>query len=134
MKIRGIARSTLEFVLEVSKSCHPNEFAGLMQARDDIISEIMILPGTESGETSAIMHIYMMPSVRSIGSVHSHPSPNTTPSNADLALFSKTGNYHIIVGAPYNENSWTCYNEKGEKIKLEVLDVDLGNDDDWELV
>ncbi|NOQ33810.1 MAG: metal-dependent protease of the PAD1/JAB1 superfamily [Methanosarcinales archaeon] len=126
-EIRGIARETLEFILEVSKSTAPNEFAGLLRAEDGIITEVVVLPGTESSEVSAVMHIYMLPMISVAGSVHSHPTPNTRPSQHDLSLFTRTGNCHIIAGFPYNEHSWTCYDAYGARRKLPVLDVEFGD-------
>lgn len=125
MEIKGIARETLHFVLEASKSMAPLEFAGLLQEKDGVITEILILPGTESSDSSAILRLYMMPNVRAAGSVHSHPGPNRKPSRADLRLFSKTGECHIIVGAPYDEDSWTCYGRNGKVRELPVLDVEF---------
>lgn len=125
MQIKGIARDTLNFILEASKSMAPDEFAGLLQEKDGIITEVLILPGTESSNTNAILRLYMMPNIKAVGSVHSHPGPNRSPSQADLHLFSRTGNYHIIAGSPYNEESWTCYNREGIMIELPVLDVEF---------
>lgn len=125
MQINGIARDTLNFILEASKSMAPQEFAGLLQEKDGIITEVLILPGTESSDTNAILRLYMMPNIKAVGSVHSHPGPNRNPSQADLHLFSKTGNYHIIAGRPYNEENWTCYNREGKIIELPVLDVEF---------
>ncbi|MBC2763448.1 MAG: metal-dependent protease of the PAD1/JAB1 superfamily, partial [ANME-2 cluster archaeon] len=82
MKVNGIARETLEFILSVSKSMAPKEFAGLLQVEDGVIAEVLILPGTESSEQNAVIKLFMMPNVSSVGSVHSHPGPNITPSNA----------------------------------------------------
>ncbi|HET8685052.1 MAG TPA: Mov34/MPN/PAD-1 family protein [Methanosarcina sp.] len=125
MQIKGIARDTLNFILEASKSMAPDEFAGLLQEKDGIITEVLILPGTESSNTNAILRLYMMPNIKAVGSVHSHPGPSRNPSQADLHLFSKTGNYHIIVGHPYNKQSWTCYNREGKTIELPVLDIEF---------
>lgn len=125
MQVKGIARDTLNFILEASRSMAPEEFAGLLQEKNGIITEVLILPGTESSDTNAVFRLYMMPNIKAAGSVHSHPGPNRDPSQADLHLFSKTGNYHIIVGRPYNEKSWTCYNREGKVIELPVLDVEF---------
>ena len=89
MKIIGIARETLEFILSVSKSSAPMEFAGLMQQTDGVITDIMILPGTESSDRNAVIKLFMMPNIKSVGSIHSHPTSNVTPSKADLRLFGK---------------------------------------------
>lgn len=129
MQIKGIARDTLNFILEASKSMAPEEFAGLLQEKDGIITEVLILPGTESSDTSAVLRLYMMPNVKSAGSVHSHPGVNRRPSEADLHLFSKTGNCHIIVGRPYDIKSWTCYDREGKVRELQVLDVEFEEED-----
>jgi proteasome lid subunit RPN8/RPN11 len=128
-EIKGIARETLHFILEVSKSTYPNEFAGLLEAKDGIISNILFLPGTESSESSAILRLFMMPNISTVGSVHSHPSSIIRPSNADLRLFRKTGNHHIIVGHPFAEHNWKCFNGDGNEIELEVLDVELEDEE-----
>jgi proteasome lid subunit RPN8/RPN11 len=130
MQIKGIARDTLSFILEASKSMAPNEFAGLLQEKDGIITEVLILPGTESSDTNAVLRLYMMPNIKAAGSIHSHPSPNRSPSKADLRLFSNTGNYHIIVGYPYDEQSWTCYDRNGKIRELPVLDVEFEDYED----
>lgn len=127
--IKGIAKETLNFVLEVSKSTFPNEFAGLLQAKDGIITDILFLPGTESSEINAVLKLFMMPNISAVGSVHSHPSSVIRPSKADLRLFSKTGNHHIIVGHPFGPENWKCFNGSGEEIILNVLDVEIEDDE-----
>ena len=106
----------------------PEEFAGLLQADDEIITEVLILPGTESSRMSALIRLYMLPNMEVAGSAHSHPSANIRPSEPDLAFFSRTGDYHIIVGPPFNEKSWACYDASGERRDLAVLDVEFKDD------
>ena len=108
-RIAGIARDTLNFILEASRSTAPAEFAGLLQADGEIITEVLILPGTESSRMSALIGLYMLPNMQVAGSVHSHPSGALLPSEPDLLFFSRTGDYHIIVGPPFDEHSWVCY-------------------------
>lgn len=113
----------------------PEEFAGLLQADKDIITEVLIIPGTESSRMSALIRLYMLPNMQVVGSVHSHPSANIQPSRQDLLFFSKTGDYNIIVGPPFDEQSWACYNILGERRNLPVLDVefqDEGFDEDFD--
>ena len=124
-KVQGIARDTLDFILEASKSSMPQEFAGLLQADKEIITEVLVIPGTESSRMSALIRLYMLPNISVVGSVHSHPSANITPSQQDLIFFSKTGDYNIIVGPPFTERSWACYNILGERRNLPVLDVEF---------
>ncbi|HPJ31108.1 MAG TPA: Mov34/MPN/PAD-1 family protein [Methanothrix sp.] len=132
VEVRGIARDTLYFILEASRSTLPVEFAGLLRAEDGVITEVIMLPGTESSSKSALVRLYMLPNMRIAGSVHSHPSPNIRPSQADLIFFSKTGDYHIIAGTPFDMESWTCYDRTGRERDLPVLDVEVGEEDeDW---
>lgn len=132
-KVRGIARETLKFILEASRDSLPEEFAGLLQAEEEVITEVLILPGTESSRMSAFIRLYMLPNMKIAGSVHSHPSGSITPSQEDLAFFSRTGDYHIIAGLPFNEKSWACYDASGERRDLPVLDVEFKDDLEEEL-
>jgi len=124
--VKGIARDTLEFILEASRSSMPLEFAGLLQANsENVITEVLIVPGTEQSRMSALIRLYMLPNMQVVGSVHSHPSSNIRPSGEDLAFFSRTGDYHIIVGPPFDENSWICYDSLGQRRVLPVLDIEF---------
>lgn len=128
-RIKGIARDTLDFILNAARSSHPDEFAGLLEEEGGVIVNVILLPGTISSNRGARIHLDMMPlHLSSVGSVHSHPTPNNRPSQADLAFFSKWGDYHIIVGYPYDDKAWTCYNTQGERRALPVLNVDLDPD------
>ncbi|MBL7117547.1 MAG: Mov34/MPN/PAD-1 family protein [Candidatus Syntrophoarchaeum sp.] len=126
-KIVGIVKDTLGFILEVSKSNHPREFIGMLCADADVITDVFFLPGTVSSDENAIIRLDMMPmGLDYVGSVHSHPHPAAMrPSEQDLLTFSKTGNCHIITFYPYEEDSWRCYNSKGEERELEIVEKDL---------
>ena len=124
-RVWGIEREVLNLILEVSKETYPKEFAATLIAKKGIIREINLLPGTLSGNTSAIVRTHMQPpdiTLSVVGLVHSHPSGNFRPSGADTFLFSKFGNTHIIVGSPYDMNSWQAYDAYGEPIELEVVE------------
>ena len=126
MRRRGksleIARETLDFILEVSKSSHPREFFGLLCAEGDLITEVVFLPGTISSEKSAVIRREMIPmGLRSVGSVHSHPSAGSLrPSEQDLRIFPRMGEYHLITCYPYEEQDWKCYNARGDERELRV--------------
>ncbi|MFH1821444.1 MAG: Mov34/MPN/PAD-1 family protein [Methanobacteriota archaeon] len=120
--ITRIDREALKFILGVSRSNHPREFAGVLRARGDTVTEVLILPGTLSSGRSAVLHLHMLPiDPSACGTVHSHPSPFAHPSDEDLALFAKFGSIHIIAAYPYNEDSWKAYNHRGEEINLEIV-------------
>jgi len=122
VRISRIDREALEFILAASRASHPKEFAGVLKAKGETVSEILLLPGTVSSNKSAVFRLQMLgiyPSAR--GTVHSHPSSNASPSQEDLALFDKFGEVHIIAAFPYTADSWRAYNLRGEPIDLEVV-------------
>ncbi len=120
-----ITKSCLEMILESSKDVFPKEFGGLLRVDSydkHLITEIVMLPGTISGNTHAIFQMHMRPIDYSIiGTVHSHPSGSFYPSNADKEMFRKYGKVHIIVASPFSFESWSAYDYDGEKIKLEIF-------------
>jgi len=123
MRIRGIRKDLISLLLQLGRELHPNEYAGLLREQDGIIEEINLLPGTTSNETSAAMHLDMMPlDTHLAGSVHSHPNGVIIPSDADLGFFPRTGRYHIIVGFPYEEGDWRCFSANGTPVDLGVLE------------
>ena len=121
--VSGIAHEALAFILEASKSTHPHEFAGLLREDKGVITEVLLVPGTTSDDTSAHMLLSMMPLDMSVvGSVHSHPVHDLRFSEADLGMFGMKGHYNIIVSYPYTEKDWVCYDPAGKKIDLPVVE------------
>ena len=127
--VQGIAKDTLDFILEASRSSMPDEFAGLLQADKEIITEVLIVPGTESSRMSALIRLYMLPNIQVVGSAHSHPSSDIRPSKEDIAFSSRTGDYHIIVGPPFDESSWACYDPLGQRRELPVVNIEFDDKD-----
>ena len=117
-----IRRELLETLFALGKSQHPNEFLAILKQKDGIIEEFELAPGTISGKSSAAFDTFMMPlDTNTAGSAHSHPSGAVRPSDADLRFFPKTGRYHIIIGAPYNEDTWKAFHANGEPVLIEVI-------------
>jgi hypothetical protein len=54
------------------------------------------------------------------------------PSDADLGTFGQ-GDVHIIVGAPYGRTNWQAFDNAGEPIELDVLDVELPEEEFFEM-
>ncbi len=122
-RVWGIKKSMIEFIIEASKDSYPNEFYAKLLQKNGVISEFSIIK-TIHGRTHAIPFTYMEPPdifLETAGTVHSHPSGNNHPSQADLEFFSKYGDTHIIIGYPYNQYTWAAYNRLGEPIELEVV-------------
>jgi len=119
-----ITKKCLDLIFESAKESYPNEFGALLRVdteKKDTIIELVLLPGTISGDSHAIFKLHMLPIDFSIvGTVHSHPSPYPRPSDADLQLFRKHGKIHIIVAKPFDNTSWKAYNFKGEEVIIDV--------------
>ena len=121
-KVYGILRKTLRMILEASKDTYPKEFAAILRAEEGIITELLLLPGTISGDVHATFRLHMLPVDFSVvGTVHSHPSGNYHPSDADRNLFSHFGRVHIIAGSPYAETTWQAYDHNGMPRPLEIV-------------
>lgn len=122
MSIEEIYRGVVDLILHASRSSDPNEFAGLLRSEGKRITEVLLLPGTFSSERSALMKLNMLPVSSDVcGSVHSHTSPKSRPSKADLNFFGKFGEVHIIAASPYNESSWKAFDQRGRERGLEVV-------------
>lgn len=122
-KIHSIRKRTLRMILEASKSSYPEEFGAFLRAEKGVIRELILLPGTVSGQNHASFKLYMLPiDFTIVGTVHSHPSGACYPSDADLELFRKYGWVHIIACMPYDRNSWVAYDMTGEEKVLKVVD------------
>lgn len=121
-----ITKNCLDLIFESSKSSYPQEFGALLRVdrvNKNTVIEVVLLPGTISGDSHAIFHLHMLPVDYSVvGTVHSHPSSIARPSNADLDLFSHFGRIHIIVGvSPFGDVSWRTYDYIGNEVSMEII-------------
>jgi proteasome lid subunit RPN8/RPN11 len=134
-ELLGIAEETLEFALQASEDTHPNEYMGMLRGTEAdklgldregmVITDVLVIPGTESNSVSATVKTNMIPNDRhALGSVHSHPNGALRPSQEDLQTFTR-GEVHIIIGAPYGPTNWRAFDSHGDPRDLNVLDVDL---------
>lgn len=117
-----IKKEVMNLICEAAKDTYPNEFAAFLRMKYNIVYEIVMLPGTISGSRSATYQLHMKPiDFTIVGTVHSHPSGVTLPSDADLDLFSKTGKLHIIVGFPFDLTNFSAYDRYGKQIEVELI-------------
>jgi proteasome lid subunit RPN8/RPN11 len=114
----------LRAVLEGARRLYPRELVLLLRGEKKKnlvkISEIVVPPLATHGRGFANIPIHMLPMDFSIlGTVHSHPSGNLTPSIADLNhIF---GIIIVIVGFPFaDETDVAVYNRDGEKLRLQI--------------
>jgi len=116
----------IDEIINIAIESHPNEFIALLEGKIEKkvlkIKGLVFLPGETSNE-GAVMQTFMKPiSTGTIGSVHSHPGFNASPSNADLYFFSKNGLFHLIIAEPYNRNSIRAYNTVGAEIGYKIIE------------
>ena len=120
-----ITEKCLNLIFEAAKSSYPNEFGAFLRVDDNyhnIISEIILLPGTIQGDSHTIFKLHLMPiDYNIVGTVHSHPSKIYFPSNADIQLFQKYGKIHIISAYPYDIKNFKTYDRFGKIIDIEIV-------------
>ncbi|AFK22238.1 Mov34/MPN/PAD-1 family protein [Pyrococcus sp. ST04] len=122
MKVK-IRRELFDYLLELARSFHPNEFAGLLREKDGVFEEVLIVPKGYFGTRSVYFDLSLLPHDESIkGTVHSHPSPYPYPSQGDLMFFSKFGGVHVIIAFPYIPETTKAFTSNGEEIDIEIVD------------
>ncbi|MHA1819832.1 MAG: Mov34/MPN/PAD-1 family protein [Promethearchaeota archaeon] len=116
-----ISKDLMKGILKWANDYYPEEVLGLLRKRNGVVAEFILPPGFDSSPTMAIFSPNMLPIDTSIvGSVHSHPSGNITPSGADKAMFSRYP-LNIIVGPPFNFNCIGCYDREGKPIEFMLV-------------
>jgi proteasome lid subunit RPN8/RPN11 len=119
-----IPREILEMVLESARTLHPKESIFLLRGKTTKnsldISELVIPPAATYGSGFSAFPMHMLPMDFSlVGTIHSHPSGNLTPSSEDLN--NSMGRVIIIVAFPYHgKESVAAYNRDGKKLTLQV--------------
>ncbi|CDG65678.1 MAG: hypothetical protein PWQ15_1443 [Methanobacterium sp.] len=111
-------------IIQIARESHPLEFAALLEGeiKGNIlkIDSLVFLPG-ETSNQGAVMKTFMMPLTTStVGSVHSHPIPNASPSSADLQFFAENGFFHLIIAYPYTKDSIIAYDTFGEIVDYHI--------------
>jgi len=114
----------LQAIFEGARRLYPKEMVLLLRGERKKnlvkISELVVPPLATYGSSFANIPLHMLPIDFSIvGTVHSHPSGDLTPSIADLNhVF---GMILVIVGFPFaDERNVAVYNRSGEKLKLQI--------------
>ncbi len=116
-------RRVIDSILTFCKMHHPNEAILVLCGSNNkdrlIVERLMIPPLSEYGPYYSGFPISMLPYDRSIiGTAHSHPSGNASPSLTDLHNF--IGLISVIVRYPYEDNDLFCYNSQGEALEFSI--------------
>lgn len=120
-----IDKEVTDEIMNIARESYPNEFMALLEGKieDKIlkITGLIFLP-VDTSQEGAVMQVFMQPlSTNSVGSVHSHPGPNASPSDADLHFFSKKGLFHIIIAEPYDLDSIRAYDSYGNIVDFKTI-------------
>ncbi len=119
-----VDKELLQAILEGARRLYPREMVLLLRGKKKKnlvnIHELVVPPLATYGSNFANIPLHMLPMDFSIvGTVHSHPSGNLTPSTADLNH--AFGTILMIVGFPFaNERNVAAYNRNGEKLTLQI--------------
>ena len=122
MLVLAIDRDVLDLLLEMGRPSASSEFIVMTGAENGVITTVYPIAGTTVTSASATIFMDMIPlGMQIAGTAHSHPNGALWPSDADLQTFAETGQCHIIVGDPYDSDSWRCFDREGHERPLEVL-------------
>jgi len=120
----SISQELLQTIFEGARRLYPKETILLLRGekkKNSIkISELVVPPLATHGLGFANIPLHMLPMDFSIlGTVHSHPSGNLTPSTTDLNhIF---GSILMIVGFPFaDERNIAAYNRDGKMLTLQI--------------
>ncbi|MFB3887978.1 MAG: Mov34/MPN/PAD-1 family protein [Candidatus Bathyarchaeia archaeon] len=115
----------LDAIFAGAKRLYPRESFLLLRGKKRkgiiYISDLVVAPFAVHGRGFADFNPYMLPTDFSlVGTVHSHPSGDITPSDTDLNHF--FGRILMIVGHPFEgEGCVAVYDSNGEKLPLELV-------------
>jgi len=121
----ALTAELLDSIFEGARRLYPKETILLLRGKktkDTIrVEELVVPPLATYGPGFAHIPLYMLPMDFSIvGTVHSHPSGNITPSDVDFNHF--FGRILMIVGFPFaDERNVAVYNSHGEKLHVEIV-------------
>lgn len=120
-----IPQDILDAIFAGAKELYPRESFLMLRGKKSKgiirISDLVLAPFAVHGRGFANFNPYMLSGDFSlVGTVHSHPSGNITPSHVDLNHF--FGRILMIVGYPFDgERCVAVYDSNGENLLLEIV-------------
>jgi proteasome lid subunit RPN8/RPN11 len=119
-----VPRDLLDAIYAGAKRLYPRESFLLLRGKKSKgvirVSDLVLAPFAVHGRGFANFNPYMLSGDFSlVGTVHSHPSGNISPSHVDLNHF--FGRILMIVGYPFEgESCVAVYDSNGEKMPLQI--------------
>ena len=130
-----IPSNILETIYAGAKELYPRESFLLLRGkkRKEIIevTDLVLAPFAAHGQGEVHFNPYMFAGdFTLVGTVHSHPSGNISPSHVDLNYF--FGRILMIVGPPFEgKECIAAYDSKGDKIPIEITSPIKCRDEDF---
>jgi len=126
-----IPKDILETIYAGAKQLYPRESFLLLRGKKSKgtikITDLVLAPFAVHGNGFAHFNPYMFSGDYSlVGTVHSHPSGNISPSHVDMNYF--FGRILMIVGYPFEgQNCIAVYDSNAERLPVEVT-AEIGFD------
>jgi len=130
-----IPSNILETIYAGAKELYPRESFLLLRGKKSrgtiSVNDLVLAPFAAHGHGEVHFNPYMFAGDFSlVGTVHSHPSGNISPSHVDLNYF--FGRILMIVGYPYEgKDCIVAYDSNGDKIPIEITPPIKCNDEDF---
>ncbi len=130
-----IPSNILEAIYAGAKELYPRESFLLLRGKkrkgNISITDLVLAPFAIHGEGEVHFSSYMFAGDFSlVGTVHSHPSGNISPSHVDLNYF--FGRILMIVGPPFDGlRCIAAYDSNGDKIPIEITAAVEHNDEEF---
>ena len=130
-----IPSNILETIYAGAKELYPRESFLLLRGKKSkqiiSITDLVLAPFAAHGHGEVHFNPYMFVGDFSLmGTVHSHPSGNISPSHVDLNYF--FGRILMIVASPYEgKDCIAAYDSNGDKIPIEITTPIKCKDEDF---
>ena len=130
-----IPSNILDAIYAGAKELYPRESFLLLRGKKRkgaiIINDLILAPFAAHGHGEVHFNPYMFSGDFSlVGTVHSHPSGNISPSHVDMNYF--FGRILMIVGPPFEgKNCIAAYDSNADKVPIEVTEPVKCKDDDF---
>jgi len=130
-----IPSNILDTIYAGAKELYPRESFLLLRGKKSkqtiSITDLVLAPFAAHGHGEVHFNPYMFVGDFSlVGTVHSHPSGNNSPSHVDLNYF--FGRILMIVGYPYEgKDCIAAYDSNGDKIPIEITAPIKCKDEDF---
>lgn len=116
-------KGLLEALCEAAKSVYPDEFLAMLSVKKDpaLVEEFVVVPAIFGKNFSSFRPDLLPFDFKIVGTIHSHPSRNNSPSQADLRVFAR-GRVNLIIGLPYALDSIRAFDNFGKELSLEIME------------